>query len=87
MEFRQLGGSGFRVPVPCLRTGTFGAKNEAFRAFGATDVAATKLIKGYGSGISSWAGGCEPLFTFGHRRLEYSYRAHRCEPGLRAKHI
>src|SRR6202046_4383161 len=25
MEFRQLGGSGFKVPVLCLGTGTFGA--------------------------------------------------------------
>jgi aryl-alcohol dehydrogenase-like predicted oxidoreductase len=45
MEFRQLGGSGFKVPVLCLGTGTFGAKNEAFRAFGACDVQeATKLV-------------------------------------------
>ena len=45
MEFRQLGGSGFKVPVLCLGTGTFGAKNEAFRAFGASDVQeATKLV-------------------------------------------
>ncbi len=28
MEFRQLGGSGFKVPALCLGTGTFGGKNE-----------------------------------------------------------
>jgi hypothetical protein len=38
MEFRQLGGSGFKVPVLCLGTGTFGGKNEHFRAFGTTEV-------------------------------------------------
>jgi aryl-alcohol dehydrogenase-like predicted oxidoreductase len=45
MEFRQLGGSGFRVPVLSLGTGTFGAGNEFFRAWGASDVKhATHLI-------------------------------------------
>ncbi len=45
MEFRQLGGSGFKVPALCLGTGTFGGKNEVFRAFGTTDVEeATKLV-------------------------------------------
>ena len=45
MEFRQLGGSGFKVPALCLGTGTFGGKNEFFRAFGATEVEeATKLV-------------------------------------------
>ena len=45
MEFRQLGGSGFKVPVLCLGTGTFGAKNESFRAFGVSEVQeATKLV-------------------------------------------
>jgi hypothetical protein len=52
-----------------------------------TNVAVAKLAKGYGSGISGCTGRREPLFTFGYRRLEYCYRAHRCEPGLRAKHI
>ena len=33
MEFRQLGGSGFKVPALCLGTGTFGGKNEFFRAW------------------------------------------------------
>jgi len=45
MEMRQLGGSGFRVPVLCLGTGTFGGSNEFFKAWGQTDVAeATKLV-------------------------------------------
>jgi len=45
MEYRQLGGSGFKVPVLTLGTGTFGGTNEFFKAWGATDVAeASKLI-------------------------------------------
>jgi aryl-alcohol dehydrogenase-like predicted oxidoreductase len=45
MEFKQLGGSGFKVPALCLGTGTFGGKNEFFRAWGATEVKeATKLV-------------------------------------------
>ena len=45
MEFRQLGGSGFKVPVLCLGTGTFGAKSESIRAFGVSEVKeATKLV-------------------------------------------
>jgi aryl-alcohol dehydrogenase-like predicted oxidoreductase len=45
MEFRQLGGSGFKVPVLSLGTGTFGGGNEFFKAWGASDVAeATRLI-------------------------------------------
>jgi aryl-alcohol dehydrogenase-like predicted oxidoreductase len=45
MEFRQLGGSGFKVPALCLGTGTFGGKNEFFRAWGTTEVEeATKLV-------------------------------------------
>ena len=45
MEFRQLGGSGFKVPALCLGTGTFGGKNEFFRAWGATEVEeATQLV-------------------------------------------
>ena len=45
MEFRQLGGSGFKVPVLSLGTGTFGAGNEFFRAWGASDVKdATHLV-------------------------------------------
>jgi aryl-alcohol dehydrogenase-like predicted oxidoreductase len=45
MEFRQLGGSGLKVPALCLGTGTFGGKNEFFRGWGATEVEeATKLV-------------------------------------------
>ena len=45
MEFRQLGGSGFKVPVLSLGTGTFGGGGEFFKAWGATDVAeATRLV-------------------------------------------
>ena len=45
METRQLGGSGFKVPVLSLGTGTFGGGNEFFKAWGASDVAeATRLV-------------------------------------------
>jgi len=45
MEFRQLGGSGLKVPVLSFGTGTFGGKGEFFRAWGETDVAeATRMI-------------------------------------------
>jgi aryl-alcohol dehydrogenase-like predicted oxidoreductase len=45
MEYRQLGGSGFRVPALCFGTGTFGGGNEFFKAWGASDVAeATRLV-------------------------------------------
>src|SRR5690349_2293827 len=45
MEFRQLGRSGFKVPVLSFGTGTFGGGGELFKAWGATDVAeATKLV-------------------------------------------
>src|SRR5580700_10914247 len=45
MEYRQLGGSGFKVPVLSLGTGTFGGGGELFKAWGATDVAeATRLV-------------------------------------------
>jgi aryl-alcohol dehydrogenase-like predicted oxidoreductase len=39
MEYRQLGGSGFKVPELCFGTGTFGGEGELFKAWGATDVA------------------------------------------------
>jgi aryl-alcohol dehydrogenase-like predicted oxidoreductase len=45
MEYRQLGGSGFKVPVLSFGTGTFGGANEFFKAWGASDVAeATRLV-------------------------------------------
>ena len=45
MEYRRLGGSGFKVPVLGFGTGTFGGGNDFFKAWGASDVAeATRLI-------------------------------------------
>ena len=45
MEFRQLGYSGFKVPVLSFGTGTFGGNGEFFRAWGETGVPeATRLV-------------------------------------------
>ena len=45
MEYRQLGASGFKVPVLSFGTGTFGGGGEFFKAWGASDVAeATRLV-------------------------------------------
>lgn len=45
MEYRQLGGSGLKVPSLSFGTGTFGGGNEFFRAWGNSDVAeASRLI-------------------------------------------
>jgi aryl-alcohol dehydrogenase-like predicted oxidoreductase len=45
VEFRQLGGSGFKVPALSLGTGTFGGGNEFFRAWGNVGVPeATRLV-------------------------------------------
>ena len=45
MEHRQLGGSGFKVPVLSLGTGTFGGKGDFFKTWGSTDAAeATRLV-------------------------------------------
>jgi len=45
MEYRQLGGSGLRVPVLSFGTATFGGGNEFFKAWGSTQVdEATRLV-------------------------------------------
>lgn len=45
MEYRLLGGSGFKVPVLSLGTGTFGGKGKFFEGFGSSDVTeATRLV-------------------------------------------
>ncbi|MGI8605284.1 MAG: aldo/keto reductase [Verrucomicrobiales bacterium] len=45
MEHRQLGGSGFKVPVLSLGTGTFGGTTEFFRSWGSSGVEeATRLV-------------------------------------------
>ena len=45
MEYRQLGASGFYVPVLSFGTATFGGGNDFFKAWGNTDVAeATRLV-------------------------------------------
>ena len=45
MEYRLLGGSGFKVPVLSLGTATFGGGNDFFRAWGNTQVQeATRLV-------------------------------------------
>jgi aryl-alcohol dehydrogenase-like predicted oxidoreductase len=45
MEWRTLGGSGLKVPVLALGTGTFGGGGEFFKGFGSIDVPeATRLV-------------------------------------------
>ena len=45
MEYRQLGGSGFKVPVLSFGTGTFGGKGELFEAFGGCGATeATRIV-------------------------------------------
>ena len=44
MDCRLLGRSGFKVPVLCMGTATFGAGSEFFRAFGATDVSEARRL-------------------------------------------
>jgi aryl-alcohol dehydrogenase-like predicted oxidoreductase len=44
MEYRQLGGSGLKVPVLSFGVATFGGGNEFFRAWGSTDVAEAKRL-------------------------------------------
>jgi aryl-alcohol dehydrogenase-like predicted oxidoreductase len=45
MEFRELGGSGFKVPALTMGTATFGGGNEFFKAWGASGAdEATRLV-------------------------------------------
>jgi aryl-alcohol dehydrogenase-like predicted oxidoreductase len=44
MEYRRLGGSGFKVPALSLGTGTFGGGTELFKAWGETDVAEARRL-------------------------------------------
>jgi aryl-alcohol dehydrogenase-like predicted oxidoreductase len=45
VEHRQLGASGFKVPVLSLGTGTFGGRGDFFKAWGGSDVdEATRLV-------------------------------------------
>lgn len=44
MEYRQLTGSGLRVPAFTFGTATFGGTNDFFKAWGTTDVAGAKRI-------------------------------------------
>lgn len=45
MEYRQLGGSGLKVPVLTFGCGTFGGNTELFKAFGSSDVTeATRIV-------------------------------------------
>ena len=44
MEYRQLSGSGLKVPVLGFGTATFGGGSEFFKAWGTTDVAGAKRL-------------------------------------------
>jgi aryl-alcohol dehydrogenase-like predicted oxidoreductase len=45
MEYRLLGGSGFKVPALTFGTGTFGGSGDFFKAWGSSDVTeATRLV-------------------------------------------
>ncbi|AKQ70584.1 Oxidoreductase [Myxococcus hansupus] len=45
MEYRQLGGAGFKVPVLTLGTGTFGGQGDFFKVWGTSGVQeATRLV-------------------------------------------
>jgi aryl-alcohol dehydrogenase-like predicted oxidoreductase len=44
MEYRQLGGSGLKVPALTFGCGTFGGTTELFKAFGSTDAAGARRL-------------------------------------------
>lgn len=44
MDYRTLGGSGFKIPVLNLGTATFGGGNEFFKKWGETDVAEARSL-------------------------------------------
>ncbi|MBP0578871.1 aldo/keto reductase [Labrys sp. LIt4] len=44
MEYRQLGGSGFKVPALSLGTGTFGGGGDFFKAWGSTDAEGARRL-------------------------------------------
>ncbi len=44
MDYRLLGGSGLKVPVLSLGTGTFGGANDFFKGFGSVDVTEAKRM-------------------------------------------
>ena len=44
MEYRYLGGSGLKVPVLTLGTGTFGGKGPLFEAWGSSGVEEAKRL-------------------------------------------
>jgi aryl-alcohol dehydrogenase-like predicted oxidoreductase len=44
MEYRQLGGSGLKVPVLSLGTGTFGGGGDFFKAWGDTDAEGARRL-------------------------------------------
>jgi aryl-alcohol dehydrogenase-like predicted oxidoreductase len=44
MEYRQLGGSGLKVPALSLGTGTFGGTNEFFKGFGTCGIEDAKRL-------------------------------------------
>ena len=66
MEYRQLGASGFKVPVLSFGTGTFGGKGD-FSGLGPTDV---EEARGWSTSASSRASTCSTPPTSIPRRSE-----------------